>query len=126
MAEGYKELVEHLMIYPIYEKYVSLEPFYSLYTAFRNTLWNEQIVVVIGYSFRDISINNAFTDFLKFNKNARMIISAKSESVKDRINKIFSSDSDRVLIIDAYFGEKHFPSKLRNALTTDCRIIGKQ
>ena len=117
-----RELVEHLMIYPIYEKYISLEPFYSLYSAFRKRLWEELIVVIIGYSFRDISVNNAFADFLRFNKNARIIISTKSKSVKDRINKTFSFTRNRVQIIETYFGEKDFPTDLRNALTTDCRL----
>src|SRR5437588_475071 len=54
-----EKLTDHIMIYPVYEKYISREPFYSLYTAFRRNLREEEIIVVIGYSFRDISVNNA-------------------------------------------------------------------
>ena len=100
-----KELVEHIMIYPIYEKYISLEPFYSLYTAFRNMLRNQELVVIIGYSFRDISVNNAFIDYLRLNHKARLILSAKSNSVKERISRIFG-DNNRVRLIENYFGER--------------------
>jgi SIR2-like protein len=84
-----EKLIDQIMIYPIYEKYISREPFYSLYTAFRKNLFKEQIVIVIGYSFRDISINNALLDNLQTIESSRLIISAKSDSVKQRISKIF-------------------------------------
>ena len=112
-----KELVEHIMIYPIYEKYISLEPFYSLYTAFRNMLRNQELVVIIGYSFRDISVNNAFIDYLRLNHKARLILSAKSNSVKERISRIFG-DNNRVRLIENYFGEQHFITDLENELTS--------
>jgi hypothetical protein len=56
-------LRERMMIYPIYEKYISKEPFFTLYQYFRSLLF-EDIVIIIGYSFADISINNAFIDWL--------------------------------------------------------------
>lgn len=112
-----KKLVEHIMIYPTYEKYISLEPFYSLYTAFRNMLRSEQIVVVIGYSFRDISVNNAFKDFLKSNRQARILISVKSDSVEERIKKMFGNHKS-VKLLKNHFGEKRFIAELKSALTS--------
>jgi hypothetical protein len=59
-------------------------PFYSLYTAFRNMLWNEEIVIVIGtYSFRDISVNNALKDFLNMNDKARIILTTVKFSKRE-------------------------------------------
>lgn len=106
------------MVYPIYEKYISLEPFYSLYTVFRNMLWSQEIVVVIGCSFRDISVNNAFMDYLKSNKQARMLISVKSDSVEERIKKMFGIH-ERVKLLRRYFVEKQFAAEL----TQDCLDI---
>lgn len=44
------------IIYPVYEKSVSREPFFTLYQYFRRSLLHESIVITIGYSFGDISI----------------------------------------------------------------------
>jgi SIR2-like domain len=110
-----EKLIDHIMIYPIYEKYVSREPFYSLYTAFRKNLFKEEIVIVIGYSFRDISINNALVDHLQTTEKSRLIVSARSTSAKQRINKIFGQ-SKRISIIKNYFGEDVFIKKLKNEL----------
>jgi hypothetical protein len=110
-----EKLIDQIMIYPIYEKYISREPFYSLYTAFRKNLFKEQIVIVIGYSFRDISINNALLDNLQTTETSRLIISAKSDSVKQRISKIFGLNK-RVSLIEKYFGEGGFVDELKNKL----------
>ena len=83
------------------------EPFYSLYTAFRRNLFKEQIVIMIGYSFRDISINNALIDHLQTTDSSKLIICVKSHSVKQRINKKFGL-SNRINLIDKYFGEDGF------------------
>jgi SIR2-like protein len=53
-------LTERTIIYPIYEKHITRDPFFTLYEYFRRTLFREDIVIVIGYSFRDLTINNAF------------------------------------------------------------------
>ncbi len=39
------KLIDQIMIYRIYEKYLR-DPFYSLYTAFRKNLFKEDIVIV--------------------------------------------------------------------------------
>jgi hypothetical protein len=52
------------MVYPIYEKYISKDPFFSLHSYFRKMLYYQDVYIVIGYSFRDPSINNAFAEML--------------------------------------------------------------
>jgi hypothetical protein len=101
---------DHIMIYPVYEKYISREPFYSLYTAFRRILFEEQIV--IGYSFRDISINNAFLDYIRTNKESRIIICIRSDSVKKRIMRLFHGYHCRISFINNYFSENGFINEL--------------
>jgi SIR2-like domain len=60
----FEVLTDRTMIYPIYEKFVSKDPFFTLYQYFRRVLFKEDILIVIGFSFRDPSINNAFADWL--------------------------------------------------------------
>jgi hypothetical protein len=67
-------------------------------------------LILIGYSFRDISINNALLDHLQTTESSRMII-----SVKQRISKIFDQ-SERISLIDKYFGEDGFVDELKNDL----------
>jgi len=58
----YQVLADRTTVYPIYEKHISEDPFFSLYQYFRWKLFKEDIVIVIGYSFRDPSINRAFSE----------------------------------------------------------------
>ena len=65
------------MLYPIYEKYVTRDPYFTLYEYFRKSLSNEDILIVIGYSFRDLAINNTFSEWLRSKPECRLIISKK-------------------------------------------------
>lgn len=64
------KIVKESMIYPTTEKYFSRDPYFGLLSKFRNDLIagvakkEESIIVIIGYSFRDFAINNAFIDAL--------------------------------------------------------------
>ena len=88
MGESYKE---QLMIYPVYEKYVSENPYFSLYYYFRKLLEFHDEYVVIGYSFRDQSINNAFADALRSRRNSRLIIvNRHRNNIEQRINQYLS------------------------------------
>jgi hypothetical protein len=103
------------IIYPVYEKSVSREPFFTLYQYFRRTLLDESIVIIIGYSFGDISINNAFIDWLSFNRKARLVIVSRKKNHR-RIRKIFGNLQDRVEFIMEYFGEPNFIQNLGDLL----------
>ena len=108
-------IIERQIVYPIYEKYISKEPFFTLYQYFRRRLLEEDIVIVIGYSFADISINNAIIDWLKYNDRARLIVVAK-ESRRNLIRTILSDESNRIEFISEYFGDPDFISNLTNLL----------
>jgi len=56
------DFIDKLLIYPMQEKYVSKDPYASLFTLFRRALFYEVIHIAVGYSFRDAAINNAFQD----------------------------------------------------------------
>jgi len=58
----YGEKLERMMILPIGEKYVTKSPYIDMLNKFRTELETEEVVVTIGYSFRDIPINNALEE----------------------------------------------------------------
>jgi hypothetical protein len=64
------EMVGEAMVYPTTEKYFSRDPYFNLLYKLRNDLtagitdrWTK-VITIIGYSFRDFAINNAFIDAL--------------------------------------------------------------
>jgi hypothetical protein len=112
MGERYKE---QLMIYPVYEKYVSEDPYFSLYYYFRKLLYLHDVYVVIGYSFRDQSINNAFADALRRKGNSRLIIvNSNKKSIEKRINQYFPKE--KVKMIEDSFGDTNLIPKLKEVL----------
>jgi hypothetical protein len=108
-------LRERMIIYPIYEKYISKEPFFTLYQYFRRNLVFEDVIIIIGYSFADISINNAFIDWLTYKNTARLIVIARRRN-HERIRNIFGSLRNRIEFIEEYFGENRFIDNLENLL----------
>jgi len=105
-----------VLIYPVYEKSISEEPFSSLYTAFRKLIYEEKVIIVIGYSFRDLSINNAFLDGLRQDEDSRIIICTRSDAVKGRIKRIFLGYNNRIAYIGSHFGEQDFIKDLKERL----------
>jgi SIR2-like protein len=103
-----------LMIYPIYDKHVSENPFFALYFYFRYLLYHNDAYISIGYSFRDPSINNAFRDALLNKTSTRLIIiNREPKNVKKRIQN-FPKDS--VTFIKSQFGDENLPDLLIKAL----------
>jgi hypothetical protein len=70
-----ERIIDNMMIYPIGEKYTTITPYFEILSRFRNTLINEKVVIVIGYSFRDDPINNAFVDrAIRHRKSFKIIL----------------------------------------------------
>jgi hypothetical protein len=104
------------MLYPIYEKHVTLEPYASLYGHFRQWLSRDEVYIVIGYSFRDPSINNAFRDALTRTAGSRLILINRSP---DRImNRIRNFPADKIDVIGIEFGHEDLIEELGNILQT--------
>jgi hypothetical protein len=115
MGETY---TDPLMVYPIYEKYVSEDPYFTLYGYFRRLLYYHDEYVVIGHSFGDPSINNAFADAFKNKPNSRIIIVNRNrDNIESRINQYFPAD--RVHIIETPFGNNTLVEELRRVLLSD-------
>ena len=100
--------------YPIYEKHISQDPFFTLYQYFRWKLFHEEIVIVIGYSFRDPSINSAFSDWIHSGPSSRLIIVSRPQNHKAILDIL--GHSSRIQFLENYFGEPGFITNLENLL----------
>jgi hypothetical protein len=67
------ESLEEMMIFPVHEKYITRSPYFDLYNLLRRRLENDPLCIVIGYSFRDEAVNNAFIDGAKLNRRLKFI-----------------------------------------------------
>jgi hypothetical protein len=106
---------EQLMVYPVYEKYISQDPYFSLYHYFRSLLYYNDVYLVIGFSFRDPSINNAFKDALINKRASRMIIvNSNVKNIQARIYENFPKE--KVHLVEAHFGDDNLSSKLKDYL----------
>lgn len=108
---------EPLMIYPIYEKKLAEKFFYSMYYYFKRILRHHEIYVIIGYSFRDNSINEAFRYALQDYPSSRMIVVTTNNTVINRINTVFSEYSNKIEIIRTRFGSPDLSSLLRASIS---------
>ena len=118
----YETLIRRLIIYPIYEKHISDDPFFTLYQYFRRRLaLHEDLTVIIGYSFRDPSVNKAFFDWLKLRENARLIVVSRKDN-QQKIRNLFNGVDARIQFINEYFGDDNFIQMLIESLTTDITV----
>lgn len=102
------------MIYPVYDKHISEDPFSYLFNYFLKILKYHEVYVVVGFSFRDPSINNAFRDALSRRSETRMIVvNRNSEGVRNRLG-IFPND--KLDVIQIPFGEGELINELEGIL----------
>ncbi len=81
------EALGEMMIFPVHEKYVTMSPYVDLYNLFRWSLQTDPLCVVIGYSFRDEAVNNAFIDAVKTNRNLKFLY-VGGQRAEDNIKRI--------------------------------------
>ena len=62
------------MIFPIGGKYIYREPYCDMFFYLKELLQGEKIVIVVGYSFRDMDVVGLFADVLALNPELTMII----------------------------------------------------
>ncbi len=70
-----EQVTGRMMVYPASEKYALITPYAECLFYLRGSLMERSAdpIVVIGYSFRDSPINNAFVDAIKVNPGLRII-----------------------------------------------------
>jgi len=66
------EIGEQIMIYPTKEKPILRKPYYDFFKAFKEQVWN--VLVVIGYSFRDEPVNTILLEQLQSATNPHVFV----------------------------------------------------
>jgi hypothetical protein len=104
---------KRLMIYPAYDKRTTRDPFSTLHNIFRRLLSIHEVYIVIGYSFRDFSINEAFLDALNSEASRMVIINPHPDRILGKINNF---PNDKVDIIEIPFGDDRLIESLNDVL----------
>jgi len=112
------QFAKDMMIFPIAEKYITQYPYYNLYNYLRDAPWTigsqKETCIVIGFSFRDIPITNAFLGHIIKNerdkKESKIILIDKDtksviKNLKIRLSKDdFEKIYETIDPIDGVFG----------------------
>jgi len=110
----YAERIEgRRMVYPASEKYALRSPYAECLFYLRQRLRTEQFCLVVGYSFRDAPINNAFIDALKFNDRLRIFLLAPRAEVQAK--EIGEPLSSKIVPIKASFGTDEAIAAIRQS-----------
>lgn len=105
------------MIYPAGEKYATRWPFHEYLSQLRQALFSEPMCLVVGYSFRDIPINNAFLDAIQKNPRLQVILVGPSAGeIRDSVGF-----SDHVVAMKAEFGND--PNSVPSAILKQIQYI---
>lgn len=95
---------EQMMIYPVGEKPILREPFYSFYSIFREQPWN--ILIAIGYSFRDEPINAAVLERLSVRpppKTKLIVVDPDADKTVLNLGTSVTKLDQRIIRINAPF-----------------------
>lgn len=100
-----EQVTGRMMVYPASEKYALTTPYAECLFFLRQSLIYEKVyepVVVVGYSFRDEPINNAFADAIKLNPNLKILsLSRRASAHQYDLEEPLRST---VVPVDAEFG----------------------
>jgi hypothetical protein len=95
-----QRILERMMILPLGHKYSSQSPYIDLLNQFRTYLRDEQLLIMIGYSFRDLAVNNALVDrtnkITSGDSTTKFKIILVDERAKDVIIKNVPNESQKV------------------------------
>jgi hypothetical protein len=106
---------EEMLIYPIGEKPMLRNPYYSLYKIFKEQEWFRMIA--IGYSFRDEPVNIAIAENLEKVKYATLIVlNPEPEKVIQNFGPVASRFDDRIIRVSGEFGDEKVFERLEEAV----------
>mgnify|MGYP000350732779 CR=1 FL=1 len=116
-----EELNERVILYPgTYYVNWRRYPFHDLlFVHFRKNLMEAKYLIVVGYSFGDMVIQDILKEAFEKNKTLKMIlINPEAEELKrEKLNMI---DEKRIICVEEYFGKEeliqNFPSKISESL----------
>lgn len=97
---------EQMMIYPVGEKPILREPYYSFYSIFKEQPWN--VLIAIGYSFRDGPVNTAILERLETRPPPRtklIVVNPDPEEVIRNLGALPSKIDQKIIRIKEPFGD---------------------
>jgi NAD-dependent SIR2 family protein deacetylase len=117
--------IENLIMYPTELKFTTSRPIADLYTLFREKLENTELLIVVGYTFRDPELTRIMIEGVTKNSQLRfLLISPHASSVY--AEKLANTPlASRVGIIQRPIGDvlrDHFLFQLVNSYSADNRI----
>ena len=95
---------EQMMIYPVGEKPILREPYYSFYSIFKEQPWN--ILIAIGHSFRDEPVNTAILERLETRPPPRaklIVVNPDPEKVIRNLGPGASKLDQRIIRVRGHF-----------------------
>lgn len=108
-------IIERMMIYPVGEKPILREPYYTFYKIFKEQPWG--LMVAIGHSFRDLPINIAVLENLQNRSTSKLIIVDRSpKKAFKNLGVMDQKLSERIICVEGKFGEPETFKKLQLAL----------
>jgi len=112
---------EEMLIYPIGEKPMLRNPYYSFYKIFKEQEWLR--MVAIGYSFRDEPVNIAIAENLEKAKGATLIVlNPDPEKVLQNFGSAASTFDDSIIRVSGKFGDEKVFERLKEAVN----VVGWQ
>jgi len=92
-----------MMIYPVGEKPILREPYYSFYSIFKEQPWN--ILIAIGHSFRDEPVNTAILERLETRtiRTKLIVVNPDPEKVIRNLGPVASGLEQRIIPIRGHF-----------------------
>ena len=109
---------EQMMIYPVGEKPILKDPYYTFYEILKEQRWTKMIV--IGYSFRDDPVNLAIVENLEKVKNATLIvINPRAERVIENLGPWARTFNNRLIRISKRLDDKDVFQRLILALKVE-------
>jgi hypothetical protein len=79
------ENLSELLIYPALEKKTDAGPYPYILNALREKLWTANLLVVIGYGFRDSNVRNLVLDQMRANPGLWMMLVSRNASSRKAI-----------------------------------------
>ena len=115
-----QRIIERMMILPLGHKYSSQSPYIDLLNQFRTYLRDEQLLIVIGYSFRDLAVNNALLDRANKITSGDSTTNFKIVLVDERANDVINNNVPKELHKELHKERKIDDDKIVCRMWIDC------
>jgi hypothetical protein len=105
-----------MMIYPLHEKELYLEPYISMLKKLNYELRTKQIWIIIGYSFNDPVIREIFINNYKFNPGKKVVLLHPHAELIRR-EKLSVSSCYEWILLNQKFGEEDYTTVNYNLIS---------